>query len=415
MRTSGFWLIIAGIMLLVDFYVFQVVKSVSQNTSEKTKLIVAIVYWVVSITALALLISFPYIQYFQTSKNLRNYVFAIIAGLFFAKLLASVFFLIDDIRRLFMWIGSKLFSNTGAHFADEGGNISRSVFMNWLGIGIGGTLFGTLLYGFSNKYNYQVRKIKLAFENLPTAFKGLKIVHISDIHSGSFQNKEAVQHGVDLIMQQNADLILFTGDLVNDRHEEMDEYINVFNKLKAPMGVFSTLGNHDYGDYISWSSPQAKQKNLDQLKQVHATLGWRLLMNEHVILNKGNDAIALLGIENWGAKGRFPKYGKMNEAYPGTEKYPFKILMSHDPSHWDAEVRTKYADIDLMLAGHTHGFQFGIENPYFKWSPVQWMYKQWAGLYEEGKQKLYVNRGFGFIGYPGRVGILPEITLIELG
>ena len=415
MRTSGFWLIIAGIMLLIDFYVFQVVKSVSQNTSEKTKLIVAIVYWVISITALALLISFPYIQYFQTSKNFRNYVFAIIAGLFFAKLLASVFFLIDDIRRLFMWIGSKLFSNTGAHFADEGGNISRSVFMNWLGIGIGGTLFGTLLYGFSNKYNYQVRKIKLAFENLPAAFKGLKIVHISDIHSGSFQNKEAVQHGVDLIMQQNADLILFTGDLVNDRHEEMDEYINVFNKLKAPMGVFSTLGNHDYGDYINWSSPLAKQKNLEQLKQVHATLGWRLLMNEHVVLNKGIDAIALLGIENWGAKGRFPKYGKMNEAYSGTEKYPFKILMSHDPSHWDAEVRTKYADVDLMLAGHTHGFQFGIENPYFKWSPVQWMYKQWAGLYEEGKQKLYVNRGFGFIGYPGRVGILPEITLIELG
>lgn len=415
MRNSGFWLIIAGIMLLVDFYVFQVVKSVSQNTSEKTKLIITIVYWVISITALALLVSFPYIQYFQTSKNFRNYVFAIIAGLFFAKLLASVFFLIDDIRRLFMWIGSKLFSNTGAHFADEGGNISRSVFMNWLGIGIGGTLFGTLLYGFSNKYNYQVRKIKLAFENLPAAFKGLKIVHISDIHSGSFQNKEAVQHGVNLIMQQNADLILFTGDLVNDRHEEMNEYINIFNKLKAPMGVFSTLGNHDYGDYINWSSPQAKQKNLEQLKQVHATLGWRLLMNEHVVLNKENDAIALLGIENWGAKGRFPKYGKMNEAYSGTEKYPFKILMSHDPSHWDAEVRTKYADVDLMLAGHTHGFQFGIENPYFKWSPVQWMYKQWAGLYEEGKQKLYVNRGFGFIGYPGRVGILPEITLIELG
>ncbi|MBS1626467.1 MAG: metallophosphoesterase [Bacteroidetes bacterium] len=415
MRNSGFWLIITGIMLIIDFYVFQVVKSVSQNTSEKTKLIVAIIYWVISVMALALLISFPYIQYFQTSKTFRNYVFSIIAGLFFAKLLASAFFLIDDVRRLFMWIGSKLFSNTGAHFADEGGNISRSVFMNWLGIGIGGTLFGTLLYGFSNKYNYQVRKVKLFFENLPAEFKGLKIVHISDIHSGSFQNKEAVQHGVDLIMQQNADLILFTGDLVNDRHEEMNEYIDVFNKLKAPMGVFSTLGNHDYGDYINWPSPQAKQKNLEQLKQVHAILGWRLLMNEHVVLNKQKAAIALLGIENWGAKGKFPKYGKMSEAYPGTEKYPFKILMSHDPSHWDAEVRTKYADIDLMLAGHTHGFQFGIENPYFKWSPVQWMYKQWAGLYEEGKQKLYVNRGFGFIGYPGRVGILPEITLIELG
>jgi predicted MPP superfamily phosphohydrolase len=194
----------------------------------------------------------------------------------------------------------------------------------------------------------------------------------------------------------------------------MQEYMDVFNQLKAPLGVFSTLGNHDYGDYVHWSSAEEKQKNLEQLKVVHAQLGWRLLMNEHVILEKNNQQIALLGIENWGAKARFPKYGKMDKAYPGTEKYPFKILMSHDPSHWDAEVRVKYPDIDLMLSGHTHGFQFGIENPYFKWSPVQWMYKQWAGLYEEGKQKLYVNRGFGFIGYPGRVGILPEITVIEL-
>lgn len=221
-------------------------------------------------------------------------------------------------------------------------------------------------------------------------------------------------HGVDLIMQQKADVILFTGDLVNDRHDEALEYIDVFNQLQAPLGVYSTLGNHDYGDYVSWDSQHAKTENLNKLKQVHATMGWRLLMNEHIALEKNGEKIALLGIENWGAKGRFPKYGKMSEAYANTQQYPFKILMSHDPSHWDAEVKTKYPDIDLMLAGHTHGMQFGVELPYFKFSPVQWMYKQWAGLYEDGRQKLYVNRGFGFIGYPGRVGILPEITVIEL-
>jgi predicted MPP superfamily phosphohydrolase len=189
--------------------------------------------------------------------------------------------------------------------------------------------------------------------------------------------------------------------------------MDVFSRLKAPMGVFSTLGNHDYGDYVAWDSPEAKRQNLENLKVVHANLGWRLLMNEHVALEKGGEQIALIGIENWSAKGRFPKYGKMAEAYAGTEKYPFKILMSHDPSHWDAEVIPKYSDIDLMLSGHTHGMQFGVELPGFKWSPVQYMYKQWAGLYETEKQKLYVNRGYGFIGYPGRVGILPEITVIE--
>jgi predicted MPP superfamily phosphohydrolase len=257
--------------------------------------------------------------------------------------------------------------------------------------------------------------VPLSFSNLPQAFKGFKIVHISDVHSGSFQDKTAVKKGIDLINAQHPDLILFTGDLVNDRHDEMLEYMDIFSTLKAKYGVYSTLGNHDYGDYVAWPNAAAKTDNLEKLKNVHAKMGWRLLMNEHVAIEKNNDAFALLGIENWGAKGRFPKYGKMQEAYPGTEKYAFKILMSHDPSHWDAQVKTEYKDIDLMLAGHTHGMQFGLENPYFKWSPVQWMYKQWAGLYEEGNQKLYVNRGFGFIGYPGRVGILPEITLIELG
>jgi predicted MPP superfamily phosphohydrolase len=283
-----------------------------------------------------------------------------------------------------------------------------------MGIVAGGGLFGSLLYGFSNKYRYEVRRKKLSFTNLPASFKGLKIIHISDIHSGSFTDKQAVSHGVDMILKEKPDLILFTGDLVNNLADEMEDYMDVFGRLNAPMGVFSTLGNHDYGDYVHWDSEEAKKANLERLKGVHKQLGWRLLMNEHVVLEKDNAQIALLGIENWSAKARFPKYGDLKKAYAGSEKYPFKILMSHDPSHWDAQVRPEFEDIDLMLSGHTHGMQFGVEIPGLKWSPVQYLYKEWAGLYEQGRQKLYVNRGYGFIGYPGRVGILPEITVLEL-
>jgi predicted MPP superfamily phosphohydrolase len=296
---------------------------------------------------------------------------------------------------------------------------------------VGGGLFLTLLVGFGNKYRYQVRRVKLFFDNLPPAFKGLKVVQISDIHSGSLQNKAAVSKGVDMILAEKPDLILFTGDLVNDHADELVKYTDVFARLKAPMGVYSVLGNHDYGDYYAWPdkneahreaeraaskhifTPLQKQ-SIERLKQMQAQMGWRLLMNEHVVFERNGQKIVLLGIENWGGKGGFAQYGRMDLAYAGTDQYPFKILMSHDPSHWDVEVLPKYPDIDLALAGHTHGMQFGIELPRIKWSPVQWMYKNWGGLYEQGKQKLYVNRGFGFIGYPGRVGILPEITVIEL-
>jgi predicted MPP superfamily phosphohydrolase len=224
---------------------------------------------------------------------------------------------------------------------------------------------------------------------------------------------------VDMVLKQKPDLILFTGDLVNDRAVEMADWIETFSRIKAPYGVYSTLGNHDYGDYYwgfnaTGEAAVEKANNMKHLKQIQANLGWRLLMNEHVPIEKDGQSFALIGIENWSAKANFPKYGKMSEAYPGAEKYPFKILMSHDPSHWDAQVRPEYSDIDLTLSGHTHGMQFGVETPWLKWSPVQWVYKEWAGLYKEGRQYLYVNRGYGFIGYPGRVGILPEITLIEL-
>jgi len=356
----------------------------------------------------------PYISYDSWPRAVRTYLFATIVGLFFAKIIAVVFFMLDDVRRGIQWASSKLFfQNTeGESIGSE--RISRSVFLSWVGLASGGGLFTTLIYGFSNKYNYDLKKIKLTFNNLPSAFKGLRIIHISDIHSGSFTNKKGVERGVQLIMKQRPDLVLFTGDLVNDRASEMQDYMEVFRRIEAPLGVYSTLGNHDYGDYIAWESREAKKENLEHLKGVHKQLGWRLLMNENVALERDGQEISLVGIENWSAKGSFPKYGKMAEAYAGTDKYPFKILMSHDPSHWEAEVIPKYPGIDLMLAGHTHGMQFGVEIPGFRWSPVQYVYKQWAGLYEEGNQKLYVNRGFGFIGYPGRVGILPEITLIEL-
>jgi uncharacterized protein len=414
MRSPSFVMIILVIMVLLDIYVFQAVKVVSNAASPKTKLIIYTVFWTLSVITFLFLLLMPFISYNKWPRSVRTYLFATILGLFFAKIIAVVFFLLDDIRRLIQWASGKIFfRNTEAEgFSGEG--ISRSVFVSWLGIGAGSALFGSLIYGFSNKYKYEVRRVKLAYDNLPPSFKGLRIVHISDIHSGSFTNKQAVNRGVDKILQENADIILFTGDLVNDRATEMENYMDVFSRLKAPMGVYSTLGNHDYGDYVHWDSEAAKTANLEDLKKVHAALGWRLLMNEHVVLEKNGEAIALIGIENWGAKAGFPKYGRMDLAYPGTEKYPFKILMSHDPSHWDAEVKPKYNDIDLTLAGHTHGMQFGVEFPGFKWSPVEYVYKEWAGLYETDKQKIYVNRGYGFIGYPGRVGIMPEITVIEL-
>lgn len=414
MRNPTFWWILALVMLLLDWYVFQSLKTVMQNQSERTRLWVLSLHWFLAGLAMLMVLVFPYASMLQDSPFFRNYVFALLVGLFLSKLIASAIFLTDDLRRGITWVILRFFSS-GAQELESGSlRIPRSVFLSWLGLGLGGTLLGSLLFGFKNKYNYQLKRISLSYNNLPAAFKGLKIVHISDIHIGSLQDKNAVEAGINKVLQQKPDLILFTGDLVNNKAAEMEGWTDLFSQFRAPLGVYSILGNHDYGDYVAWPSLEAKQNNLQQLKQIHAGMGWRLLMNEHVVLEKEGQKIALLGIENWGAKGRFPKYGRMQEAYPGTESIPFKILMSHDPSHWDAQVRTIYPDIDLMLSGHTHGMQFGMENPFFKWSPVQWMYKQWAGLYEEGGQKLYVNRGFGFIGYPGRVGILPEITLLEL-
>ncbi len=414
MRNSGFLWVIMAILIVLDIYVFQTLKVVSQSAGSRVRIFIYSAYWLVSLLSVLALVFMPNIQAAAISKSLKSYLFAVVVGLFFAKLIAVLFFVADDLRRGMMWIVGKLYSNPSVPVSQSADGITRSAFLSWMGLAAGSTLFGTLVYGFSNKYNYNLKKLKLSFDNLPAAFRGLKIIHISDIHAGSFNDHLAVKKGIETILSQKADLILFTGDLVNDRAVEMDEVKHLFAELNAPLGVYSILGNHDYGDYYRWPSNEVKKDNLETLKKVHGEMGWRLLMNEHISIEREGQKIAILGIENWSAKGNFPKYGKLSEAYKGAEEFPFKILMSHDPSHWDGEVRESYKDIDLMLSGHTHGMQFGVELPGFKWSPVQYMYRQWAGLYETGNQKLYVNRGFGFIGYPGRVGILPEITLIEL-
>lgn len=415
MRNSPFWWILIGIMVVLDIYFFQALKLITHSANARTRTIIYSSYWFLSVAAILILILLPYLHFEKQARFSKSTLFALIAGLFFAKLVASLFFLVDDIRRGVQWAAIKIFaSKTEQEQQQAAETISRSAFLSWAGMLMGGGLFGSLVYGFGNKYRYQVRRVPLHYPNLPPAFKGLKIVHISDIHSGSFNDKEAVLKGVHKIMKEQPDLILFTGDLVNNLAEEMNDYTDVFNKLRAPLGVYSTLGNHDYGDYVQWDSPEEKKANLNRIKETHDIMGWRLLMNEHVVLEKGTDKIALLGIENWSSKARFPKYGDMKKAYDGAADYPFKILMSHDPSHWKAEVLESYHDIDLTLSGHTHGMQFGVEIPGLKWSPVQYVYKEWAGLYETAAHKLYINRGFGFIGYPGRVGILPEITVLEL-
>ncbi len=373
MRSSGMIWVILVFLLILDLYVFQALRHVTQAWSVRSRQTMLIGFWVISIGVAVVFVFMPQLGANNWPKTVRSYVFATIVGLFFSKLIASVFFLVDDVRRGVQFTAGKVIPKAKAASEENDQGISRSAFLSWLGLAAGSALFGTFMYGFTNKYNYSVKRHRLSYGNLPAAFKGLRILQISDIHSGSFTDPIAVQKGVDRIQQLNPDIILFTGDLVNDRAVEMEPYKEIFSQLKAPLGVYSVLGNHDYGDYFQWESRAAKEKNLADLIQLHADMGWRLLMNEHVVLEREGEKIALIGIENWGAKANFPKYGNLSNAYKGVEEYPFKILMSHDPSHWDAEVRQTYPDIDLTLSGHTHGMQFGVELPGFKWSPVQYI------------------------------------------
>lgn len=417
MRTR--FLIFIGIVALAEFYSFVLVRSLTRSMSSGWKIGILSSYVLISIAVWLLFVLLRPNSNLEIPHAARNILIAFTIGFWVAKILIAAVMSLDDIRRLFIWIVSWFYTPTSTELEPSTGNgsgISRSEFFKKTALILGATTLGAFVYGITNRYNYKVHRIKLSFDNLPKAFKGMKIIQISDVHSGSFDSHAAVEKGVQKAMEEKPDVIFFTGDLVNNRADEIQPFTDIFSKLSAPLGVYSTLGNHDYGDYVEWPSQEAKTKNLDRLKQTHANMGWRLLMNEHVELERNGEKIAIVGIENWGAKAGFPKYGDMTQAYNGLpeKEIPFKILLSHDPSHWDAEVITKYKDIDLTLSGHTHGMQFGIEIPGLKWSPVKYVYKNWAGLYKKDKQHLYVNRGFGFLGYPGRLGILPEITVIEL-
>lgn len=408
MSSVLFFAIIFAIYALIEFYGWQGLKTAIPAVRTTW---VKVIYWGLAACFLFLFATYRPFLHQYLPKNLRTYLFTFFIIVLFAKLIVGIFLLLEDVTRLARFTVYKLFSFP----ASVGGGITRSQFLSRLALVTAAIPAGSLIWGaIANAYNYQYRKVAIKFPNLPEAFHGFRIVQISDIHSGSFTRSEPLVEAVKKINELNADIILFTGDLVNDTADEMEPYMHIFDKLQAKHGVLSTTGNHDYGDYIHWDSKAAKVANFEKFKNVHKELGWRLLMNEHEILERDGQQIAIIGIENYGGRAHFSKYGKMNLAYPGTEPIPFKILMSHDPSHWDVQVRPEYPDIDLTLSGHTHGFQFGIENKWIKWSPSQWMYKQWAGLYQEGKQYIYVNRGFGFIGYPGRVGILPEVTEITL-
>ena len=411
------FIIFLSIIILAEYYSYILIHSFLRSLPALWRTLLTILYVAVTILIWLGILFFRKIDWEGMPHFIRNAYIALVLGVLVGKILIMAIMMIDDLRRLFTWVVSLFVSGSGSETGNTAFNMSRSVFFKRTAILLGGLSVSGFLYGMSNRYSYKVKKVKLKFANLPEAFRGFKMVQLSDIHTGSFDDYDAVAHGIEQAMKQQPDLILFTGDLVNNHATEVDEkYQEIFSKLKAPMGVYSTLGNHDYGDYVRWPSSEAKKDNLDQLKNIHASMGWRLLMNEHVILEKGNDKIGLIGIENWSAKSSFPKYGDMRKAYEGLaeKNVPVKILLSHDPSHWDAQVRKEYKDINLTLSGHTHGMQVGVNTKWMKWSPVQYMYKQWAGIYRENNQYLYVNCGFGFLGYAGRLGIMPEITVIEL-
>lgn len=409
-------LIIAIIVFLIDIYFYQAVSTVIKNFSDSKKNLIFYIYWSLTTLTILVIFSFLVVQPSDLPKFLRLYLFAFLLILFVSKLVGVVFIGVDDIIRFFRWILSFFSSkSSGMLEQTESTGISRLKFLNQIAVGAAALPFVSLIYGMvKGGFNYTIHKTKIILPNLPKEFNGLRIVQISDIHSGSFVSTSPFQRAIKMINEQNADIVFFTGDLVNDKASEVEPFMDVFNKIKAPLGVYSTLGNHDYGDYVTWGSVEEKENNLNKLKEIHSKLGWKLLLNENTVIKKGDAEIALIGVENWGGNLHFTKYGDMEKAYLGAEKYPVKLLLSHDPSHWSMQVIEKFKDVDITFSGHTHGFQFGIEIPGFKWSPSQYVYKQWAGLYQKENQYLYVNRGLGFLGYPGRVGISPEITVMEL-
>lgn len=339
----------------------------------------------------------------------------ILVNLFFMVLITKLVIAMTFIITLCIQWTTGWFKTPSIDATNAVADLSRRKFASKIALGMAAVPLGTMVWGIAKTaYDFKIHRPKIRFRNLPDAFDGLKIVQISDIHTGSLQGNYQLQKAVNLINAEKPDVIFFTGDLVNNRSDEALPYLSILAQLTAPMGVYSILGNHDYGDYEQWESESAKAENMQLMFDIHQKSGWQLLLNEHVELEKDGEKIGVLGIENWGANLNFKKYGDLKSAHENTHHLPFKILLSHDPSHYNAEVKNQYSDIDITLSGHTHGFQFGVEIPGFKWSPSQYIYPQWAGLYPNGNQYLYVNRGLGCLGYMGRVGIKPEITVMEL-
>lgn len=404
--------IIAIVFLFVDWYAFQLFKTAFLGFSATTRQILNWLYLAFMLLALASFFYYHFGNPDTLGKHARTFLMTVVFMHYLSKVVLMLFAFIDDIQRGVRWAVFK-FSNPVAETNTSG--ITRSEFIAKTGIIVAAAPIISLSWGIiSGAHDYRVRRINVPIKGLPRALEGIKIAQISDIHSGSFWNKTAVKGGVEMLLKEKPDLALFTGDLVNNKATEMSEWGSIFSKVEAPLGTYSVFGNHDYGDYTQWESPQAKQKNIADLTSIHKNMGWELLINENRIIEIDGEQLSVIGIENWGAKANFPKYGKMDVAMMGVPEGSTKVLLSHDPSHWQAEVLPKYLEIDLTLSGHTHGMQFGVEIPGFKWSPVQYMYDEWAGLYQSKNQYLYVNRGFGYIGYPGRFGILPEITILTL-
>jgi len=416
-------LIILSVLLLAfDYYCYRAILSVFKKWKPTTKKLFSIIWWTyTSILVIGVFAAIYVPSYLPLYLSLRSVILVAFFLTLVCKIVMLPFLLIDDIRRLIVKM-NRFFKRKNTAVLTEkepqtmvGEPISRSSFIIKAGLITAAIPLTSLTWGISSgAYDYKIKRRTLVLPNLPKAFEGIRFGQISDIHSGSFYNKKAVQGGVEMLLAEKPDFIFFTGDLVNDMATEMRDYQDLFSKVKAPLGVYSVLGNHDYGDYHFGGAPSAaKAKNLQDVIKTHKVMGWDLLMNEHRRLKIDGEEIGILGIENWGM-GRFPKYGRMDLATKDTDDLPVKLLLSHDPSHWRQEILKKYQQIDAMFSGHTHGMQFGVRTEHYQWSPIQYIYKEWAGLYKEQNQQLYVNVGYGFLGYPGRVGILPEITIFEL-
>ncbi len=411
-------LILVLVLLAIDLYVFQGVRFLMNSKSVQFQRTLSIIFWLITFLSVSTIVVGQFIDWHTWPKFVRTFSFSLIVIIYLSKVFVLVFLLMDDVVRMFRWAGiwtGRQINSTSSDTAVAPIRVSRLDFLVKLGFLVGSIPFFSMIYGMiGGAYDYKVRKVKLSFPNLPDSFKGFRFVQISDLHTGSFLGTEHLKTAVELVMAENPDAIFITGDLVNDKHTEALPFREIFSSLKAPQGVHSIFGNHDYGDYFRWDSIEEKIANLEGLKKFQKDIGWNLLLNDHTYLEKDGQKIGLIGVENWSSRMNFQKYGDMKTSTRNMAPADFNILLSHDPSHWDAEVTDKYKYVDITLSGHTHGMQFGIEIPGFKWSPVQYVYKQWADLYQKGNQYLYVNRGLGCLAYPGRVGILPEITVFEL-